>query len=311
MTISNLNVLQSGTVASVTPLNENFETIRVAVNTVEQSVTTNRTYLDNKVTQINSSIESSLKNSKTTGEVFCVNSGSTDSNGNPAILSYSGSTLSFSGSFIAKNINGDTLNATSVSNKSLSSYADGTYKVFIDLDKNVEIFSCTIYKSKSAPASPSINTIWLNTSKVPLEAKRYTASGWQDFLKIPVGTVTVSSGAITGVTTFSYNQNGYSVNKETCPFVVFSPDFSKGVNKTNGTSYTADNYGWLYVYYLGYAANASSKVTIDGIEFTVSYVQFAGSAYGCGEGMFIPINKGSTYSATGTTKYVFYPARVY
>ena len=49
MTVTTLNTFQAGTLASPTPVNQNFETLRVAVNTIEQTVTSNKTYLDTKL----------------------------------------------------------------------------------------------------------------------------------------------------------------------------------------------------------------------------------------------------------------------
>lgn len=180
MTIANLNVLQSGTVASVTPINENFETIRVAVNTVEQSVTTNRTYLDNKVTQINSSITSAVSGIKTEGNLFCVNSGPRDSNGNGYIVRRSGATLSFGVPFTATNIQGNKVTVSRLSSVSMSSFANGTYNIFVDLNGNAEILKNTIYIQKAAP-SANIVDVWLDISQAPLAAKQYTSSGWVSF----------------------------------------------------------------------------------------------------------------------------------
>ena len=310
MTVTNLNVFQSGTIASATPINENFEDLRVAVNTVEQSVTSNRTYLDNQINTINSSITTAVNGVKTTGELFCINSGKVNSAGTPNILSHSGLTVSFASPFTGTNISGSSATFTNIPSVSLSGYADGTYNVFIDLNGNIEILANTVYRQKTAPTG-TLNNIWLDTSKMPLSAKRYTSSGWQDFLKIPLGRIYIENGAISAVGTFEYNQNGFNFNKNTMPCVLYAPDFARGVNKTADTSYTAETYGWLYIYYLGYAVNKTSSITIDGQTLKVSYVQFLGSAYGCGEGMFIPINKGSTYSATNTSEFVFYPARLY
>ena len=309
MTIANLNVLQSGTVASVTPINENFETIRVALNTVEQSVTTNRTYLDNKVIQINSSITSAVSGIKTEGNLFCVNSGPRDSSGNGNIVRYSGSTLSFGVPFTATNIQGNKVTVSSLSSISLAGYSDGTYNIFVDLNGNIELLKNTIYVRKTTPTA-NVNDIWLDISQVPLVAKRYTSSGWTNFLKIPVGSVTVASNTISGVKTSTYNQNGYEINRGTMSYILFSPDYSRGVNKSNGNNYTANEYGWIYAYDLG-SANTTASVTIDGQTFTVLYAQFAGTAYACGASIMLPVNKGSSYSATGLNKFIFYPARTY
>ena len=303
MTIANLNVFQSGTLASVTPVNENFETLRVAVNTVEQSVTSNRTYLDNKIVEINSSIESAVNSTKTTGVIFCVNNGPYDEYGDPCILSISGTTLSFGVPFNATNINGDTIEAESISSVSISGYVDGTYNVFVDLEGNTEILNNTILRQPKTPTN-ELNKIWLDTSSAPLKAKRYTSEGWKDFLKIPLGCFTIESGSVTEVKTFDYNQNGYNLNSSS---LFMMPDYKKGVSKTNGVSYTAETSGWLYVYYASHFANATASITIDGQSFNIAMVYYAQTSCGSGGGMFIPINKGSVYVGSGISDFRFYP----
>ena len=310
MTITNLNVFQSGTLASVTPVNENFETLRVGVNTLETTITNNRTYLDGKVTEINTSIANSVKGMKTAGEVFCVNKGPIDAYGTPIALCGGGTTFGCSTNIIATNIDGETFTPTSIPYISLDGYADGLYHAFLDKDGGLEVFAATIYRQKTQP-SGVLNNIWLDTSSVPLKAKRYTASGWADFLKVPVGYVIMASNSIQTIVTFPYNQNGYNINRDSIVPVVYAPDFSKGVGKANNVNYYADSYGWAYVYYIGASANATGYFNINGVSFPVAYSQFAGSAYGAGGAYFVPIPVGSTYSASGAHTFTFYPAITY
>lgn len=305
MTISNLNIFQSGTLASVTPVNENFETLRVAVNTVEQTVTTNRTYLNNKVEEINASIATTQKNAKTTGEVFCVNSGSFDVNGQPCILSISGTTLSIATPFSAKNIDGDVLDATSISDVSISGLADGTYNVFVDLEGEIEILSNSIFRQETTPTA-TVNDIWLDTSKAPICAKRYTSDGWEDFLKIPIGYFVLDDGSVTKTVTNKYNQNGYNL---TVSGYFPMPDYTKPISKTLGVTYTAETSGWILVYLSTSVSNTTSVLTIDGESFQIGSGQFFGSYYGVGTGMMIPVAKGSTYVLSEAGYITFYPVR--
>ena len=137
---------------------------------------------------------------KTSGEVFCVNKGPVDIYGNPVALWWSGYTLACSTPIVATNIEGETFSPAAVASVSLSGYADGLYHVFIDKDGVLEVFATTIYRQKTQPAGV-LNNVWLDTSSTPLKAKRYTADGWVDFLKVPVGYVTMSNNAVqTGVT---------------------------------------------------------------------------------------------------------------
>jgi len=304
MTVTNLNVFQSGTLASVTPVNENFETLRVAINTVEQANATNRTYIDTKIAQTNSSISSSVKSAKISGEVFCVNSGSFDVNGIPAIMSISGMTLSFATPFVATNINGDVLNASIISDVSLSGYADGTYNVFVDTDENRTILKNTIYRQDTQPTAV-LNDVWLNTSKLPLEAKIYTSDGWSEFLKIPVGYFVVSSGNVTTLVTNNYNQNGYNLNTKT-GFPM--PNYSKKIVQSSGVSYTSTIPGWLFVYARIYAANATANIQIDGVTYSLNEGSWYGTYYSNGMAVFIPVPVGTTYSGHNVNTLYFIPA---
>ena len=304
MTVTNLNIFQSGTIAAVTPVNENFETLRVAVNSVEQTVTENRTYLNNKVSEINGKIDDSTNSIKTSGEIFCINSGSFNASGKPEILTVSGTTLSFVTPFSGRNIKGKTLDATTVSDVSILGLTDGTHNVFIDLNGAAEVLNNTIYRQDTEPTAV-INDIWVNTSKAPITAKIYTNSGWEEFLKIPIGSLTVSSGDVTSVTTFNYNQNGYNINTAS---LFPMPDYTKGVNKTNGTTYTAATHGWIFAFYAG-ANSGSASLTIDGTSFIVSSLTYTGVLYGTGNGIIFPIGKGSKYKGTNLTTYKFFPTK--
>ena len=303
MTITNLNIFQSGTLASVTPVNENFETLRVAVNSVEQSVTSNRTYLDNKITEVNSTITNAVNGAKTGGAIFCVNNGPVDENGEPCILNISATTLSFNVPFKATNINGNTLESDFISSVSVSGYADGTYNVFVDLDGNTEVLNNTIDRQPKAP-SGVLNNIWLDTSSTPLKAKRYTSEGWDDFLKIPLGYFVVENGTVTEVKTLRYNQNGYDVNSSS-NFPM--PDYKKGVSKSNEVEYTAETSGWLYAYYSGHFNSATASITIDGVSFNITMLYYLQTSCGSGAGMFIPVAKGSVYTGHGIGSFRFYP----
>ena len=305
MTITTLNTFQSGTLASPAPVNENFETLRVAINTIEQSVSNNRTYLDNKLNEVNKNISNTTISSKTAGTVFCVNSGPFDENEIPNILNVNGLVLSFNTPFTVTNIEGNTVNITTLDDIALSGYEDGTYNVFVDLEGEITILKNVIYRQSNKP-SETLNTVWLNTSKNPLSATIYTSNDWSDFLKIPIGSFEIDNGAVTTFTTNSYNQNGYNITTEsTFPM----PDYSKGINKTNGVTYTAETTGWIYAYFSQLGGVASSTITIDGTVMTVSSVNFLNVYYGTGNAVIFPIAKGSTYKGSSLSAFVFFPAK--
>ena len=305
MTVTTLNTFQAGTLASPTPVNQNFETLRVAVNTIEQTVTSNKTYLDTKLAEVNTNIQNTSLAAKTAGTLFCVNSGSFDENGNPDIITAQGLTLSFNTPFSATNVEGNTVTVASIEDISLSGYEDGTYNVFVDLEGVITILKNTIYRQSTAPTSV-LNTVWLDTSKNPLTAKIYTANGWSDFLKIPVGFFVIENGAVVSTVTNSYNQNGYNLTAES---IFLMPDYTKGVNKSNGVNYTAETTGWLYAYFNQLGGVASSSITIDGKSMTVSSVNFLNVYYGTGNAVFFPVAKGSVYKGSSLTTLIFFPSK--
>ena len=305
MTITTLNTFQAGTLASPTPVNQNFETLRVAVNTIEQTVTNNRTYLDNKLSEVNTNISNTGISSKTAGTLFCVNNGPFDENEIPKILDITGLVLSFNTPFSATNVEGNTVNVTSLDDISLSGYENGTYNVFVDLEGEITILKNTVYRQANKPSN-TLNTVWLNTSKNPLSAKIYTSNGWTNFLKIPVGSFVVESGAVTGFATNPYNQNGYNLTSES---VFLMPDYTKGVNKSNGVIYTAETNGWIYAYFNQLGGVAASSLKIDGVSMTVSSINFLNVYYGTGNAVFFPIAKGSVYKGTSLSSLIFFPSK--
>ena len=305
MTITTLNTFQAGTLASPTPVNENFETLRVAVNTIEQSVSTNRVYLDNKLNEVNTSITNSNVASKTAGAIFCINSGALNENKEPDILNAQGLILSFNTPFTATNVEGKTVTVASLEDISLSGYEDGIYNVFVDLEGEITILKNTIYRQSFEPAN-TLNTVWLDTSNNPLSSKIYTANGWDDFLKIPIGYFVIENAAITKTVTNSYNQNGYNLTAESS-FPM--PDYTKGVNKTNGIEYTAETTGWLYAYYSHIGDIHSGSIVIDGKTMTVSSINFTNVYYGTGNAVLFPVAKGSVYKGLSLTSLIFFPSK--
>lgn len=85
------------------------------------------------------------------------------------------------------------------------------------------------------------------------------------------------------------------------------PDLTSGVSRTTGTTYTSDYPGWISI--SSTWANSSISLVIDGK--TLWYGHAANNDIS-GSG-FIPISKGSTYSANGnyygSFTYTFYPAK--
>lgn len=83
------------------------------------------------------------------------------------------------------------------------------------------------------------------------------------------------------------------------------PDYKNGVSKSNGTTYTAEENGWIRVYY-SHTENTTATLTIDGV--TVVSESHSGGVSQPGTHMF-PVAKGSKYSATGMNTLTWYPCK--
>jgi len=126
-------------------------------------------------------------------------------------------------------------------------YATGS----IDLSKTKFILNSIAIKP---------NYIWLNTSQEPLTAKIDNNGALVDYTGVPIGTVSVSGGAITSVTTNSYNQNGYVSNSST--IAKMGMPSGRVINLalgTSGLSYTAPANGY---YYINKSATAGAQYVI-------------------------------------------------
>lgn len=145
---------------------------------------------------------------------FCANSGNLDSNGNADLMSVSGSTITWK---IDDGTNYKPLvctpanelisfTLTSVNNFDASTLADGSYTLCINRYGTVSVMG-GIYTQPTAPTTPSVNDIWVNTSVEPLNTYYYTGS-WVAFNDVPIAEITVASGSITASRSLRFN-NGY------------------------------------------------------------------------------------------------------
>ena len=123
---------------------------------------------------------------------------------------------------------------------------EGTFYYFIGQNQTAptRLKDINIYRQPTAPTAPlvlNVNDVWLDTSKENLVSYKYSEAGiWEKWDYVPLGKVvvpnTIGSAEIEAtVTTFPYNQNGYTVN--TVNGVCF-PDYSAGISITNGWTAT-------------------------------------------------------------------------
>ena len=89
---------------------------------------------------------------------------------------------------------------------------NGTYTVCVDELGTVELLG-TVYAQKTEPTT-SDKTIWLKTFE-PLQAFVRKNNAWVKYNGIPLGSVTINSGVISSLSTYSYNQNAYNINTYT------------------------------------------------------------------------------------------------
>lgn len=135
--------------------------------------------------------------------------------------------------------------------------ANNTFYYFIGQEQTspVRLTDITIFRQNTTP-SGSINDVWLDTSCEELVCKKLSEAGiWEKWDYVPLGKVVIAdigtNSATATVTTFPYNQNGYSVN--TVNGICF-PDYSAGISITNG--WTATDNGLIVA--SGYLQNNDS-----------------------------------------------------
>ena len=102
-----------------------------------------------------------------------------------------------------------------VNNLTISNSISQTLNIYIGLDGVTEVLASSLTKGIVLPSSPTTNQIHYLTATEPCLAKKYNGIAWEEYDKIPVGYAkTNSSGAISEIGTFAYNQNGYNLNTQ-------------------------------------------------------------------------------------------------
>jgi hypothetical protein len=205
---------------------------------------------------------------------FCVNSGNINSaNGNPDILDYTGGTLKFKvGGTVpaydkikATTAQGVTFELDQILDLDVSTQIDGTYIVCVKRNQTVAELKMGLYRQPYAPTDGTIpnNSIWLDTSKEGLKCFEKVSTNWNtEYDGVPIGKVTISSGAITAVENFKFNWNGYNVNIGDC-INLQTNQYPRVVVKTwdSGTSwYRIYSDGWIEQG--GQGASANNWVTL-------------------------------------------------
>ena len=155
----------NSTIDTVTQAAENINELEEAIenasqmasNAEESAAAANETlaelqsFYDNAMTNIENLADTSLSNLTQTGEdklnynVFCVNTGETDDEGNPAFLSVSDGVLTTSGEFVVTTAAGKTYTVSDTLTLDISDYEDGTYNIYVNpVDLTLSVIDNTL-----------------------------------------------------------------------------------------------------------------------------------------------------------------------
>ena len=145
-----------------------------ASNTDDLSDTTSWTKIltiDNK-NKINFHVDTNISGgSGSSMPVFCFNSGPVDNNGNAALITLSGNTLTLNSPAVGTTASGETFTVSENISLDISGLAAGNYNLFYNPDtQGLEIYNNTIYIQKAEPSAMQINDIWVDTSVMPYKS---------------------------------------------------------------------------------------------------------------------------------------------
>lgn len=128
--------------------------------------------------------------------VFCVNTGALNNDGEAAFLEINENILSTNGSFDITTANGKTYTISDVISLDITNLADGTYNLFIDPNaKTLSASVSTIFTGNKFPDNATEGDYLLNTAKIPYDLEQKTSDSVQKGLNaVFIGTLTVSGG---------------------------------------------------------------------------------------------------------------------
>lgn len=153
-------------------------------------------------------------NGSPTGGVVTIYKQYTEQTGSSTVVEGSATvTYKIGGNFVkvtATDFSGETFEVSGLNSDDVSSLADGTYVKYIAADSSSELIKAPLLKQPFAPSSPTIGTVWLNTSCEPVSAQKYNGSAWEVFYKVPLGQITVSNGVVADFKTFPYSSREVS-----------------------------------------------------------------------------------------------------
>lgn len=147
---------------------------------------------------------------------FCINSGNVNSDGLGDLMSVSGSVITWKVGSTYPNIVCTpagglvSFELSTINNFNASTLADGSYVICVSkngvLSSHAYIDGNLTYSTAKEPTSPASGQLWLNTGVAPLNAYQYNGSIWIPFYEVPLGVITVESGAIISHYTLPFNR---------------------------------------------------------------------------------------------------------
>ncbi len=256
------NTFIPGTKAKAQEVNENFTSIQNELNTkatktgdVTQPFFVAPAIEDNQATtkkQIEKIIEDTKSNLFSEIEkndlcLFALN-GNVNEDGKAYLIDFSGMNLSFlvGGSYpnLLGNIQGASVEITSVEAFSLSGYVDGTYNIFVNKDGEITALANKIYIQPKEPTMV-INDIWVDTSVYPNKIKQFNGTEKVLFEKIFIGKVIIKASQIESVSTNPYKSKMVTVVNHTSSAQIIETY----QNGTSGYRVYSDGYceQWGYI----------------------------------------------------------------
>lgn len=165
-------------------LNEALEQI----STLSSSVTS---LIDNKLQAALLKIE----NQTTNRAVFCVNSGRTNSDGEPNFVQQSLTKIKAIAPFTYTTASGISHTTDEDLWYDSSELANGDYNLFVNFDGEYKliVLANTIYRQNELPVGANENDIWLNTATYPQVSYILTHNHWIQTDYVPIGNLTQSA----------------------------------------------------------------------------------------------------------------------
>lgn len=317
-----LNEFVPGTKAKAEDVNANFSTLKDAINSKastngdftktfsvanatlpEQAV--NKSQLDTTSTDIGTKIDNLLNR-------FCLTAGNLNA-GDADLLGYSGTTLSFKigGSYpIVKWISANGVQETISTLPNITGLStNGTYTIIKELNStNAVATSSKVTQGKVYPTTPADGDYHCLIA-TDLKTYKRISGAWVETQYIQLGSVIVSNGAITSVSTNPYKQNGYDVNIKSNDWARVLPNYKSPISYAVNTNVTADKEGMVVATGSSQGAGTIGYLYIDS---TIVGKIVAGDTYGYSSSVSAYVKKGQiiNFTAAGVSgaTLTFYPA---